>query len=140
MKTFTQTTFVRVEDPVQRKELSEWLEAIGYEFGYGAYDDSYPIVISYAHINQYLYSEEGPDRDVSIDCGTNIEMFKALAALRDDSDYLQWFVCQKDKGDNKSFVQCTVDNITKWYYMRSYYICRKATPAEIVEHFKEQTQ
>lgn len=27
-----------------------------------------------------------------VDCGTNEELFIALAALRDDSDYMQWFV------------------------------------------------
>lgn len=138
MKTFTQTTFVRVEDPVQRKELSEWLEAIGYEFGYGAYDDSYPIVISYAHINQYLYSEEGPDRDVSIDCGTNIEMFKALAALSDDTDYMQWFT------DGQEWVLCASERKPVPFFefigrnSINSYDYHKATPAEIVEHFKNQ--
>ena len=31
----------------------------------------------------------------SIDCGTNEDMFLAIAALRDDSDYMQWFVFPK---------------------------------------------
>ncbi len=31
----------------------------------------------------------------NIDCGENEELFLALTALRDDSDYMQWFVCPK---------------------------------------------
>ncbi len=27
-----------------------------------------------------------------IDCGTNEELFLAIAALRDDSNYMQWFI------------------------------------------------
>ncbi len=28
----------------------------------------------------------------SVDCGTNEELFLAIAALRDDSNYMQWFI------------------------------------------------
>lgn len=142
MPKFTQTAFVRVDDTEQRKELCGWLESIGYRPSRALKMIKY---VSYVFVDNGKVSVSENTtylkrRLHAIDCGDNIEMFCALAALRDDSDYLQWFVCQKDKGDNKSFVQCTVDNITKWYYMRWYYLCRKATPAEIVEHFKEQTQ
>ena len=30
-------------------------------------------------------------KDKKIDCGTNEDLFLALAALRDDSDYMNWF-------------------------------------------------
>lgn len=32
------------------------------------------------------------ERDVLVDCGTNEELFLAIAALRDDSNYMQWFI------------------------------------------------
>lgn len=130
MPTFTQSAFVRVEDPEQRKELCEWLVDIGYEFGYGAYDDSYPIVISYAHINQYIYSEIGPSKDVSIDCGTNLLMFRELAALRDDSDYRQWFITP-----GGCWRMCSCGSWSDDRRLSA--VWRKATPAEIVEHFKD---
>lgn len=30
--------------------------------------------------------------DVLVDCGANEELFLAIAALRDDSNYMQWFI------------------------------------------------
>ena len=33
-----------------------------------------------------------PDETDSVDCGTNEELFLAIAALRDDSNYMQWFI------------------------------------------------
>lgn len=32
------------------------------------------------------------ERDVLVDCGTNEELFLAIAALRGDSNYMQWFI------------------------------------------------
>lgn len=130
MPTFKQPAFVRVDDPHRRKELCEWLEDIGYKFGFGAYDDSYPIVISYAHINKYIYSDIGPSKDVAIDCGTNLLMYREMAALRDDSDVRQWFVSPGGCWCLCSYRSWTDDNLLSaaWH---------KATPAEIVEHFKD---
>ena len=33
-----------------------------------------------------------PDETDSVDCGTNEELFLAIAALRDDSNYMQWLI------------------------------------------------
>lgn len=37
------------------------------------------------------------NQNPTIDCGTNEELFLALSALRDDSDYNQWFKIPKTK-------------------------------------------
>lgn len=144
MPTFTQSAFVRVDNPEQRRELCEWLIRLGYNIPETWADKRYSgcktIRVDMDKVLRTSQHDVPLFRNNSrfIDCGTNVEMFCALAALRDDSDYMQWFVCQNDKDDDKSFVQCTVDSITKWYHMRWYYLVRKATPTEIVEHFKNK--
>ena len=75
-----------------------------------------------------------------IDCKTNEDLFLAIAAFRDDSDYMQWFVCNEDHlthqmneykigdfqlcKDNKSFLNKILPS---WH---------KATVSELIEHFK----
>lgn len=74
-----------------------------------------------------------------IDCGTNKELFLALAALRDDSDYMQYFVC------GNSFVLCDREGWLDMYSVLhsggKYSIeeldnAHKATVEELIEHFK----
>lgn len=73
-----------------------------------------------------------------IDCGTNEDLFFALAALRDDSDINQYFFCDK--------VSFTIE---KTYYPDDYLYYQydeffdkqnwhKATVEELIEHFKEE--
>lgn len=65
--------------------------------------------------------------DGIIDCGTNEELFLALAALRDDTDKFQWFISPEGiwvyNKDNDSILEVSI----KW---------RKATVDELIEHFK----
>lgn len=91
---FVQPCFIRKITP----ELKKKLEEMGYkDFGkVRLYGES-----------QYIYCERGifyespctikSRYNTSIDCGTNEELFLAIAALRDDSDYMQWFVCPKTR-------------------------------------------
>lgn len=81
--------------------------------------------------------------DGLIDCGTNEELFLAIAALRDDTNYMQWFVCTSDykefdgkewKVGNFDLNTCSddFDNILpNW---------RKATVNELIEHFKTKEE
>lgn len=71
-----------------------------------------------------------PDETDSIDCGTNEDLFLALAALRDDTDKFQWFispegiwVCNKNND--------SISVSPKW---------RKATVDELIEHFKTKEE
>lgn len=59
-----------------------------------------------------------------IDCGNNENLFLAIAALRSDSDKMQWFVYKN------SWIQCLTD---KWLHRLPYH---KATVEELIEHFK----
>lgn len=76
-------------------------------------------------------------KSMYVDCGTNEELFLAIAALRDDSDYMQWFV---DK-DGKWFL-CQREKISRFIDLAAisgYDVSdlRKATVKELINHFKK---
>lgn len=73
-----------------------------------------------------------------IDCGTNEELFLAIAALRDDTDKYQWFT------DGDKWILCPKTKFsTYWVY---YHIdvnidtVHKATVDELIEHFKTKEE
>ena len=71
--------------------------------------------------------------DDIIDCGTNEELFLAIAALRDDTDKYQWFT------DGDLWFKCgdEVCNENIEYYLNKYgRKIHKATVNELIEHFK----
>lgn len=71
-----------------------------------------------------------PDETDSIDCGTNEELFLALAALRDDTDKFQWFISPEGIWVyNKNNDSISVS--PKW---------RKATVDELIEYFKTKEE
>lgn len=65
------------------------------------------------------------EKDGSIDCGDNEELFIALAAIRDDTAKNQWFVA------NNIWVKCYNDMPDKYIQLNGH----KATPEEIIKHF-----
>ena len=67
-----------------------------------------------------------------IDCGTNEDLFLAIAALRDDSDYMQWFV--DESSTHKTWYLCAL--VHKGDCFMNCKSCRKATVEELIEHFK----
>jgi hypothetical protein len=136
---FIQPCFIRKNTPELRKKLEE----LGYTNtpnGRGEwfipieelkYLVTYPISGYYQGCNGYWYEDD-------FDCGTNEELFLALAALRDDSDKNQYFIC-----DKVSFT------IGKTYYPDDYLYYQydeffdkqnwhKATVEELIEHFKKE--
>lgn len=73
-----------------------------------------------------------------VDCRGNFELFKALTALRNDSDYLQWFT----DGTHWEVCPSVVADLAAWkrYYQRSgdkYIEPWKATKEELINHFKK---
>lgn len=77
------------------------------------------------------YTEEV---DMAIDCGSNETLFLAIAALRNDSDYMQWF-CDY-RGEN--WVQCTEQvcrGSREWHTEHG--ILHKASVEELVKHFSK---
>lgn len=93
--TFTTPCFIRKNTP----ELRNKLEELGYK--YSTFDDlkldgiiTFPSKGEYSVFANYHFDGKHTLKSF-IDCGTNEELFLALAALRDDNDYMQWFVCPK---------------------------------------------
>lgn len=137
---FTTAAFIRKNTP----ELRNKLEELGYYLHPECIDDdrgNYLFVNREYYLNRPLGYLEEFSR--SIDCGTNEELFLAIAALRDDTNYMQWFVCTSDykEFDGKEWKvgdfdlnTCPddFDNILPHW--------RKSTVNELIEHFKEKEE
>lgn len=133
---FTTPCFIRKNTPELRKKLEE----LGYKECIG---EEGPFLFTSHNIFDCMYTECGLN-DLAynglIDCGTNENLFLAIAALRDDTDKDQWFVMD---------VEIYVD-IPKgiWFKSTDYnggkhvgtqiepIYCHKATVKELIEHFK----
>ena len=138
---FTQPCFIRKNTPELRKKLEE----LGYFYtpnGRGEwfipieeleYLVTNPVNRCYKGCSGYWYEDD-------FDCGTNEELFLALASLRDDTDINQWFIMDCDvylhinKGDwfistDRNKGKHIGTQIDPMY-------CHKATVEEIIEHFK----
>lgn len=128
---FTTPCFIRKNTP----ELREKLEELGYE--YNGCDSTYGTPNNlYCSFNSYyeLSGTSKPSRyERIIDCRTNEELFLALAALRDDSDYMQWFIDGEKWFKFGGIIQngFIIDIETHLLY-------HKATAKEIIEYFKDK--
>lgn len=124
-------------------QLREKLEGLGYRIG-----NKYCIDNNFlATDNNEMFGIEEPylpeECNGYIHCGFNEELFFAIAALRDDTNYMQWFVCTSDykEFDGKEWKvgdfdlnTCPddFDNILPHW--------RKATVNELIEHFKDKKE
>lgn len=152
---FTTAAFIRHNTPELRKKLNE----LGYSHGkpecYTDDDDSkYNFIICYNE-KFYLLSQKNHvirnghplKKYGSIDCGTNEELFLAIAALRDDTDENQWFTNGEEWAYHPKTECCSpcntvyrtlaFDSIPKDTNMGNYH---KATVEELMEHFKEKEE
>lgn len=133
---FVQHCFIRKNTP----ELCRKLEHIGYRRNY--LDDNDRKWLAANH-GMYISVDEGFDRLPldDVDCGTNEELFLALAALRNDSDFMQWFICKEEyiSIHTLEFVRVGTWSLNTQYHRLTYglgRLWRKATRKEIMEHFK----
>jgi hypothetical protein len=135
---FTTAAFIRRNTPELRKKLEE----LGYK-NYGnpfqITDDSKLITT----IDGEYVPYNVPLDDSFIDCGTNEELFLAIAALRDDTDDSQWFVYPPE---NSWFI-CVDDdinyareNIRESVQAAWFHCSHKATVEELIKHFKEKEE
>lgn len=136
---FTTPCFVRVENADERKELIEWLESIGYLFN-DCYNGARSVAVSPFSITKIVKVETRAETgfidvvdttDFGIDCGTDVELFKGLAAMNDENDRDQWFVTVFAGSSwciHKGFNNEAITPLT----------CRKATAGEIISHFKKK--
>lgn len=141
---FTTPCFIRKNTP----ELRRGLEEFGYSKNYPEWTVDCSIIWAYQYpikgfdTPSYVIADSFDlpfDKHSAlcgkfIDCGTNEELFLAIAALRDDTDKNQWFT------DGDKWILCPeIKFSTYWVY---YHIdvntdtVHKATVNELIEHFK----
>ena len=129
---FTTPCFIRKNTPELRKKLEE----LGYNQHPSYYDNGQYLYLNrgFYHTNVVGYTEEIKRM---IDCGTNEELFIALATLRDDTDKNQWVIDEANEcfGWENSWSICDKDDMNERVVYTHY---RKATVEEIIEHFKDK--
>ena len=144
---FTTPCFIRNNTEALRKKLEEL----------GHFNDSPEWTNNCSIIWAYQYPMKGFDTPVYViadsfdipfdkhsalcgkfvDCGTNEELFLAIAALRDDTDKYQWFT------DGDLWFKCgdEVCNENIEYYLNKYgRKIHKASVNELIEHFKTKEE
>lgn len=142
---FTKPCFIRKNT----SELQSKLEYLGYK-SCADTNDKCNAICTFTRDNkpEYMTFEVDDDFEINIkndypfiDCGENDELFLAIAALRDDADYMQYFVCAG------YFVLCDrIDLVDMYSVLHSgnmYSIeeldnAHKATVEELIEHFKDK--
>lgn len=120
---FIQPCFIRKNTP----ELKKKLEELGYKMNLIYSPNEHNL-----YIGSGVYSSANFIDNYYLDCGTNEELFLALAALRDDTDKNQWLTDGKiwgKFGEDLSLYPIPIIN-----YLQSK--GHKATVEEIIEHFK----
>ena len=148
---FTTPCFIRKNTPELREKLEKlgynicpcalfydacWLDTnVGTAHGIGYSDETYPLPQE-EQLKRFLTENEISNTPL-IDCSDNEALFLALAAMRDDNDYMQWFVHDEpqqwvniDRWINAGdmFIVMTEHNQSDWK-------CHKATVEEIIKHF-----
>lgn len=134
---FTQSCFIRKNTPRLRKKLEE----LGYKDS--VFDDlksggiiTFSSRSEYSVLANYHFNRVHALKS-HIDCGTNEELFLALAALRDDTDKNQWIIDEANEcfGLEDSMMICDRDDMNDRAVYTHY---RKATAEEIIKHFKDK--
>ena len=105
---FTQSCFIRKNT----SELRNKLEELGYTTSTickGGNIATSSVLGKYSIISDWQLNSTNPhitwNNGHRIDCGENEELFLAIAALRDDRDYMQWFT------DGEKWLQNTQNDI-----------------------------
>ena len=118
-------------------EMREWLEMLGYKKWMWDNEDNDTPFISpmpdskkYAVFTQYEVAGFASD----IDCRSNPDLFKAVTAIREDSDMWQLFT------DGVKWTLCYEESILMWrdiYNFPDKNLIHKATLTELKEHFNK---
>lgn len=124
-------------------EMREYLEKIGYNESFSSDFDKGDYIKT--QTNGIFYTFQGTKElihllwsDKIIDCTGNPELFKAVVAINDENDYMQWIIIDTEvylnlpKGTfilNNGEYYKVGNNIDSMY-------CHKATIEELKEHFK----
>lgn len=148
---FTTPCFIRKDTQELRKKLEELgyeilnsgnttLDAHNYD-GNGSHksiEEGRAIITSYGNLYGVIYDIDTVTKKGRIDCGTNEELFLAIAALRDDTDKNQWFT------DGDKWILCPeIKFSTYWVYNDvdvNLDVIHKASVDELIEHFKTKEE
>lgn len=137
---FIQSCFVRKNTPELREKSVELGRKLLFSAKHGYGNGLFAMKGEQGFVQTYDGLSSG---ERIIDCGTDEEMFLALAALRDDTDRDQWFICKEEYISTHTMDlvrtgtwQLNTQSDRLSYGLRR--LWRKATAKEIVEHFKEK--
>ena len=78
------------------------------------------------------------DGTYGIDCGDNEDLFLAISAISDHTDYMQWFILDASEtypDKNGMMVFCTKEDFWDEHLTGFYGTWRKAGPDELVKYF-----
>ena len=128
---FTTACFIRKNTSQLQKKLAD----IGYKFT--CFPSGDVLITENEQAIAYIEKlSNAPYYGIEEDCGTNEELFLAIAALRDDTDKYQWFVNEKMEFVfcNQSELKHVIDNSYDWcdYSVSDFH---KATVEELTNHF-----
>lgn len=126
---FTTPCFIRKNTP----ELRDKLRELGYKILTNF--STFPCLTTMPNDGIVVPATE-INRNRVFDCEDNEELFLALAALRDDSDYMQWFIGEDIESNLGKFFLCTENKMPTSPFQLG--AKRKATPTEIIAHFKQK--
>lgn len=74
-------------------EAREWLRSIDYTITLAVIENE-PIIFTTTKGLGAGYINVSDVIKYGIDCRSNLPLFKAITAMRDDSDYMQWFISE----------------------------------------------
>lgn len=153
---FTTPCFIRKNTQELRKKLKEFgynilnsgnttLDAHNYD-GKGSHksiEEGKAIITSYGNLYGVVYYVDTITKKGRIDCGTNEELFLAIAALKDDTDNNQLFT--NGKGDWGIYRDGSDGGLSgmDFYGMPNDFEIdnyHKATVDELIEHFKTKEE
>lgn len=145
---FTTPCFIRKNT----QEIRNKLEKLGYYKNSPKWTDDCSIIWTYQYpvkgfdTPNYVIADsfDIPFDKVSvlrgkfIDCGTNENLFFAIAALRNDTDKYQWFT------DGNKWIQCLELKFSTYWVYNDIDIntntIHKATIEELIKHFKAKEE
>lgn len=159
---FLNSCMVLITNDQQQIELNKWIKGIGWNVHFSNSGPCSLIANTTQSQALWIDIEEQRTRKIFardfIDCGENIELFKALAAINDENDREQWFVAdswirfrrsksgvQTESGALevisghwfKVIIPSRNNIMAKWQKVLP--MLHKATSCEIIEHFNLQS-
>lgn len=155
---FTENVYIRKNTPFLRKKLKQLghtlcvcTEFAGAKIltvtnkpdvyrsvhGWGYVDETETITLTQEEILEEFYKTTD-----KYDCGENEDLFLALAALRDDTDFMQLFILLEDYGaEDYGFIPKGTMHLCKAEKIHQYFPIgmrlRKATKQEIIDYYNK---